>query len=191
MTQVQSETMISPPEHLRHQFTVVEFERLCQSGAFTDKKVELIEGVIVEMPAMGDLHVMWMGVLNRKLVMTFGELAMVYPQIPLDLGLKRTQPEPDFVIVKSENDQRRKPTVDEASFIIEVSDTSLHDDRTWKLQLYAKQGVKEYWILNVQHQQLEAYRDPEGETYRTKFTLSKGQSVKTLEFPQIALEWWA
>lgn len=191
MTQFQSETTISPPEHLRHQFTVVEFERLCQSGAFTDKKVELIEGVIVEMPAMGDLHVMWMGVLTRKLVMTFGELAMVYPQIPLDLGLKRTQPEPDFVVVKSENDHRRKPTVDEASFIIEVSDTSLHDDRTWKLQLYAKQGVKEYWILNVQHNQLEVYRDPEGETYRTKFTLSKGQSVTPLEFPQIALEWWA
>ena len=190
MTQFQSETTISPPEHLRHQFTVVEFERLCQSGAFTDKKVELIEGVIVEMPAMGDLRVMWMGVLTRKLVMTFGELAMVYPQIPLDLGLKRTQPEPDFVVVKSENNHRRKPTVDEAGFIIEVSDTSLHDDRTWKLQLYAKQGVKEYWILNVQHNQLEVYRDPEGETYRTKFTLSKGQSVTPLEFPQIALEWW-
>ncbi|NJK44532.1 MAG: Uma2 family endonuclease [Pleurocapsa sp. SU_196_0] len=190
MTQFQPETSITPPDHLRHQFTVAEFERLSQSGVFQDKKVELIEGVIVEMPAMGDLHVMWMGVLTRKLVMTLLECATVYPQIPLDLGLKRTQPEPDFVIVKLENDHKRKPTVAEASFIIEVSDSTLRDDRTWKLELYARQGVKEYWILNVQHHQLEVYRDPEGETYKTKFTLSRGEAVTPLEFSDVVLEWW-
>jgi Uma2 family endonuclease len=190
VTQFQRETSITPPDHLRHQFTVAEFERLYQSGVLQDKKVELIEGVIVEMPAMGDLHVMWMGILNRKLVMALGEHATVYPQIPLDLGLQRTQPEPDFVIVKLENDHKRKPKVAEASVIIEVSDSTLHDDRTWKLELYARQKVKEYWILNVQQHQLEVYRDPEGETYKTKFTLSRGQTVTPLEFPKITLEWW-
>ncbi len=37
---------------------------------------------------------------------------------------------------------------------------------------------------------LEVYRDPEGETYRTKFTLARGEPVTPLEFSEVQLEWW-
>ena len=49
----------------------------------------------------------------------------------------------------------------EALLIVEVSDTTLANDRTWKKSLYAQAGIKEYWIINLSGQQVEVYRRPE------------------------------
>ena len=64
-----------------------------------------------------------------------------------------------------------------ALLVIEVSDTSLMKDRTHKEQLYARHQIPEYWILNVLEETLEVYRDPAGDTYQSKVTLRRGNSV--------------
>lgn len=185
------DTHANPMLNRRHRFTVEEYERAYFAGAFGDKRVELIEGEIIEMPPMNDPHVNWLGVLTRRLVLAFHDLAMVLPQVPVKLEELRSQPEPDFVIVALSKYEQKKVYVKDAAIVIEISDSILEEDRDIKLRLYARNFAREFWILNVRTQQLEVYRDPEGETYKTKFTLSKGQVVTPLEFPQIALEWWA
>ena len=37
--------------------------------------------------------------------------------------------------------------------------------------------ITEYWILNVGDDCLEVYRNPEGDTYQTKNTLHRGDSI--------------
>ena len=55
--------------------------------------------------------------------------------------------------------------------------TTLTLDRTQKARLYARHGIPEYWILNVVDDCLEVYRDPTGETYQTKLTLHRGDTI--------------
>ena len=64
-----------------------------------------------------------------------------------------------------------------AILVVEVADTSLSKDRTEKVPLYARNGIPEYWILNVVDDCLEVYRDPTGETYQTKLTLHRGHTI--------------
>lgn len=60
--------------------------------------------------------------------------------------------------------QHPKPS--QVYLIIEVADSSLDLDREVKLPLYAAAGVPEYWILNVNAQEIEAHHTPIGNTYK-------------------------
>jgi hypothetical protein len=48
----------------------------------------------------------------------------------------------------------------------------------------------EYWILNLHAQQLEVRCDPSGEDYLETRKYKVGESVATLEFRNVPLEWW-
>ena len=157
---------------------------------FYGRKVELLDGEIIDMNADGDGHSTWTGSLTEGLVLAFHGKARVIPQQTMRLIEDFYMPVPDFTITPLERYQPRVVRSDEISIAIEISDTTLSDDRTYKQKLYARNGVLEYWILNVQAGQLEVYRDRENDTYNTKFTLSKGQPITPLEFPEVSLEWW-
>jgi len=43
---------------------------------------------------------------------------------------------------------------------VEVSHTTLHDDRTKKRAIYAAHAIPEYWIVNLVDEQLEVHCDP-------------------------------
>ena len=61
--------------------------------------------------------------------------------------------------------------------IVEVSDESLHHDRTVKQRLYARCRIPEYWILALPDARLEVYRDPTGHDYRSVTQHARGDSV--------------
>ncbi|NJK44397.1 MAG: Uma2 family endonuclease [Pleurocapsa sp. SU_196_0] len=62
------------------------------------------------------------------------------------------------------------------------------DDRNRKLKLYARDGICEYWIVNLTDAQLEVYRDPSGERYNTAFTV-KNETQTAMAFPEDAIDW--
>ncbi len=43
---------------------------------------------------------------------------------------------------------------------IEVSDSSLKQDRTTKLEIYAEAGIPWYWIVNLQSKVIEVHSQP-------------------------------
>jgi Uma2 family endonuclease len=45
--------------------------------------------------------------------------------------------------------------------VIEVADTSLKRDRNAKLRSYARAGIGEYWIVNLESRAIEVYTDPD------------------------------
>ncbi len=190
-TSTQNEAQSIPMSQRRHRFTVAEFEKAYYAGAFGEKRVELIEGEVIEMPPMNDGHVNWLAILTRRLVLAFHNVAVVISQVPVLLEDTHSQPEPDFVVVALDRFKQKKVALRDAAIIMEVSDSTLEDDRDVKTKLYARNHAKEFWILNVRTNELEVYRDPEGETYKTKFTLSSGQAVAPFESPEIRLEWWS
>jgi Uma2 family endonuclease len=190
MTQLVNQNQTQAPLERRHRFTVHEFEQMGKTGVLYGRKVELLDGEIIDMNADSDGHSTWTGSLTERLVLAFQGKARVIPQQTMRLIEDFYMPVPDFTVTPLERYQPRVVRSDEISIAIEISDTTLSDDRSYKQKLYARNGVLEYWILNVQAGQLEVYRDREDDTYNTKFTLSKGQTITPLEFPEVSLEWW-
>src|SRR5205823_3839971 len=70
------------------------------------------------------------------------------------------QPQPDVaVVVGDPRDYASKhPTT--AVLLIEVSDSSLRQDRRVKAHRYTQVGIADYWIVNLVDRQLEIHRHP-------------------------------
>lgn len=75
-----------------------------------------------------------------------------------------------------------------AVLVIEVADSTIAKDRTYKTRIYAHAGIREYWIVNLAERCLEVYRDPvtapgQAGTYRSSQKLSPSDSIAPLASP--------
>jgi Uma2 family endonuclease len=147
---------------VRHRFTVDEYYRMAEVGILApDARVELIDGEIIEMPPIGISHAAMVGVLTKRLVFACGDRAHVWVQNPLRLS-EYTEPVPDLMVLASAADEyrRHRPSPAEALLVIEVAASSLRYDRQVKLRYYAQHGVAEYWVVDVDHERVEAFALP-------------------------------
>ena len=165
-----------------------EYYRLAEQGYFRGKRVMLIRGEILDMPAMNRDHANGLMYALQVLQAAFGPNFAVRPQLPLNLGTD-SDPEPDVAVaagpVRSHGDH---PT--SAVLIVEVSDTTLPFDLTTKAELYATAGIADYWVVDVAGRRLLVLRDPAplpaglGATaYRTCRTLGPTDTVAPLAAP--------
>jgi Uma2 family endonuclease len=151
----------------RHRFSVEQYESMAEKGLLApDARVELIEGVIVDMAAIGSRHAGTVKRLIRALTSAVGGRAILQVQDPLRLG-DFSEPEPDLALLKPRDDfyTGSTPTAADALLVIEVSQTSAAYDRDIKLPLYATHGVPEVWIVDLDAGLVRLYRRPEGARY--------------------------
>lgn len=155
MATAQAEITKEPRSFL---YTVEEYYQMAEMGFFDGKRVELIEGEVIEMSPVGRPHVLAIMKAAALLETIFTEGWHVQTQAALRFG-KRAEPEPDIAIIEgSMEDYSEHPTT--AGLIIEVSEETLSYDRNRKSSLYAKAGIQDYWILNLKKRQLEIHRRP-------------------------------
>lgn len=122
--------------------------------------------------------------LNRLLVLGVGEDATISVQNPIRLF--DSEPEPD-VVVKALS-AKGKPSASDIFLIVEVAESSLEYDREVKLALYAENGIREFWIVNLIDGCLEVYRQPQANgTYADVQTLRAGESITLLELPALTI----
>jgi len=172
-----------------HLFTVDEYYKMGEIGIFDeDSRVELIDGVIYDMPPIGPEHAgsfeQSAGVLRDAL----GTRASVRHQNPLHVG-DRSEPQPDLVIVRRRSDFYRSahPAPDDVLLIFEIADSSLTHDRNIKASAYARAGIREYWILDLRHGVLIVHRDPSEEGYGSVQQLKRGDTVTLVVFPDVTI----
>ncbi|MFN6558560.1 MAG: Uma2 family endonuclease [Nostoc sp. ChiSLP01] len=82
----------------------------------------------------------------------------------------------------------RHPAPDEIFLVIEVANTTLETDRKQKAPLYAKGGIIDYWILDVNQRQVFVFREPGLETYNLEFILQKDATLSSIAFPEIEIK---
>jgi Uma2 family endonuclease len=143
----------------RHRITVHDYHRLAEVGVLApDARVELIEGEIIDMAPLGKDHLSIVDQLNRLLVRAVGDAAIVRVQGSIRLS-EFSEPEPDIVLLAPRPDFYRGELASGTNtlLVIEVSDSTLRYDRGVKAPLYARHGVPEYWIIDVQNAQLLVY----------------------------------
>ena len=132
-------------------FTVDEYYRMAEAGILgAEDRVELIDGEIIQMSAIGHRHLGCVNRANTLFIESFGRRAVVSPQNPILLSIW-TEPQPDLVVLKSRKDfyASKKPEPADALLVVEVADTSLSYDRDVKLPRYAAAGVPEVWIEDL------------------------------------------
>ena len=177
-------------EVTRKLFTVDEYHRMGEAGILhEDSRVELIEGEIIEMSPVGNRHI---ACVNRATALFSARLAgkaIVSIQNPVVLS-RITEPQPDVVLVRPRDDYyaSERMSSEHTFLVIEVSDTTLRYDRNRKLPLYAKSGVPEVWIEDLQGDVILVFRDPGPKTYATFLVFRRGDSISLLAFPDIAFK---
>lgn len=172
-------TDVAAPETApaRYRWTRQQYEQMVEAGVLgSDDRVELINGEIVTMSPQGSRHYTLLHMLTERLRKAYPEAFYVRSQAPLALGTE-SEPEPDIAVVEGSPRDYMDEHPRSAVLVVEVADASLLKDRGPKTSLYARHGIPEYWILNVEDACLEVYRDPARGTYREKTTLAAGATV--------------
>ena len=169
----------------RHAVSAEEYLRMGEGGVFApEARLELIEGEIVEMAPIGSPHAGMVNILNRLFSRVAGNVAVVAVQNPLIVG-DRSVPQPDLVLLRPRADSytRSHPTAADVLLVVEVADTTLPFDLGTKIPLYARCGIAETWVIDVQERVVRVFRDPSASGYRTSFTVSGDESVAVLALP--------
>lgn len=171
-----------------HHWTVEEYEKLNAAGLFTESdRVELLDGELILMSPIGYRHHLTLTRLTKFFIRRSRDRFEVSPQGPFLLD-QRSEPQPDLCLFDPLFDsQGRHATADQVYLLIEIADSSLQYDREDKRPHYARSGIREYWIFNLQDNLLEVYRDPAGELYRQALLLRGAETIAPLAFPDLEL----
>ncbi len=169
--------------------SVEEYDEMIKIGVFDENDdVELLNGAIVEKMPKGTNHATFNDVIAAVFMQKLSGKVWVRNQNPIWLD-EFSEPEPDIVLAELPFEKYFKghPTPEEIYLILEVSDTTLGYDRNTKGEAYARAGIRQYLVLNVQEKTLEDYREPSADGFQTKQTYRPGQNFNLVVFPEISL----
>jgi Uma2 family endonuclease len=174
----------------RHRITVHDYHRMGETGVLApDARVELIEGEIIDMAPIGKDHQSIVDRLNRTLVMALGDSAIVRVQGSVRLS-QWSEPQPDVVLLSPRADFYRGASASgtDTLLVIEVSDTTLRYDRDVKVPLYARHGVPEVWIVDVQNDTLLVYGGLRDGKYERHAELERPSTMAVTKLPGVTLD---
>lgn len=177
-------------EPLRKLFTASEYHTMLRAGILKeDDRVELIEGEILQMPAMGSRHVSSV-IRATRVLAALHDRADISVQNAVHLD-DLSEPQPDLAVLRLRPDAYAEhlPTAQDILLLIEVSDTSARYDRQVKINhLYARGGIPETWLIPIGSSTLEVFRDPSPQGYREVKILRRGEKLSPLAFPDLVIE---
>ncbi len=154
------------------------YEEAVARGIFTpEDPIELIDGeIITHMSPQRSLHAATVSLTAEALRIAFGSGYYVREQQPLRLG-QQSVPEPDIAVVPGSASDYLDSHPRCAELVVEVVDTSLVTDRGRKLRVYARDGVPEYWNINLVDRCVEVRRLPVGEEYSESRVFRQGEVI--------------
>jgi Uma2 family endonuclease len=170
----------------RRRFTADDYQRMGQAGILrAEDRVELIDGEIVTMTPIGSRHCASVDRATRAFVMKAGDSAIVRVQGSVRLDFY-TEPEPDLVLLRPRADfySSAHPGAADILLIAEIAETSIDYDRDVKSRVYARSGVQEYWLADLNENVLTACSVPDGSTYRNVRRHTRGQSLAPQLLPE-------
>jgi Uma2 family endonuclease len=174
-----------PAELRRRRFTADEYHWMARVGILgPNDRVELLDGAIIEMPPISPEHAATVNGFNEHFLSRFGDVAQVRVRNPIRIDTFG-EPQPDVVLVRRRADSYRlaHPAPEDAFLVVEVADTSLADDRRVKLPFYARAGIAEAWLVDLQHGVVHVHREPSPDGYRVIRTVRRGERLAPLAFP--------
>jgi Uma2 family endonuclease len=173
-------------------WTVAEYHRMSELGILdADERTELIDGQILLMTAKGTPHTTAL----RLLASLFDDLfnndrsVWIITQDPIQLD-DFSEPEPDLVVVRGAilDYTEHHPYPEDIHLVVEIADSTLKQDSEVKDKLYAKAGISEYWVVDINNRQVNIFRNPTSTGYTNHSILKEPNKFSPLAFPHISIE---
>ena len=116
--------------------------------------------------------------LNRLFIEILGADIIVGVQDSVTVG-EHSEPEPDISLLKLRPDFYASchPQPEDVLLVVEVADTSAAFDRKIKLPIYAKAGIRESWLANLEEGCVEVFSKPSQEGYNRIEIFRKGETI--------------
>lgn len=170
-------------------FTSAEFYKMAARGAFAGFRVELRRGMIVKMSPKWIEHAKVQSSLMFRLKAAIDAAGLdwlVISEATVNFG-NGFEPMPDIALLDPNLLPPENGPIPPASvkLIVEVADASLQDDLGEKCEDYARAGVAEYWVADVQAKQVIRHAEPEDGKFQKEESIALSALIAMLTMPAI------
>src|SRR5579864_4953615 len=165
----------------RFRWTLDEYHQAIDAGLFDDRRVELIDGELYEMPPLGLPHISTARFLRRAFASLIQADRLLVGE-PIILP-RNGEPEPDLAVARA--GAPLKPRPEDVQLVIEVSHSTRKFDRGLKLEAYLRDGIREVWIVDLETRELLIYR---GGVLSAVLLPDQGQKISATEVPEISVD---
>lgn len=169
-----------------YKWSIEEWHKLVNSGLLEGKAVELLEGEIIEVSPEGVEHSYTNNSIVKYLRSILTNLADVRESHPITLD--NSEPEPDVAVVRLPETiyRHHHPYPQDIYWLIEISSHTLKKDLEQKTITYARNGIPEYWVIDLVNKKLITHTQVQGNSYAKVAEYTTG-TVGSLAFPGMAI----
>ena len=180
-------SVMVPPHKL---WTRDECALLEQAGVLDLDRYELIGGELVEKMGKKGPHmravmrlVLWLRQIYGEAFVAQEPSVTMHPQ-----DTPTSEPEPDAIVVnRSFFEIEGLAGPGDLRLVAEVSGATLAFDLTVKAGLYARAGIAEYWVVDLQGRRVIVHRRPEAGRYLDVAAYAEDEFVATLGAPEASI----
>lgn len=165
------------------------YQKMVATGVLTKyDRIELIEGEMLDVAPIGRKHAAITSRLHEVFVLAVSRSATIVSGSPINLG-EFSEPQPDLMLLKRRADFYGGKIAEAADVLLltEVSDSSLAFDQSVKWSLYARYGVAEYWIVDVEGKRVVINLEPTATGYAVKREFGAADEVSPQAFPELKI----
>jgi Uma2 family endonuclease len=169
-----------------YKWSIEEWHELVDSGLLEGKAVEFLEGKIIEVSPEGVEHSYTNNSVVKYLRSILTDLADVRESHPITLD--NSEPEPDVAVVRLPETiyRHHHPYPQDIYWLIEISYRTLSKDLEQKTITYARNGIPEYWVIDLVNKKLITHTQVKSNSY-AKVTEYTTGTVLPLAFPEMAI----
>ena len=186
MTELPAGNIAPRPVKLR----VEDYLLLDDAGAFENyNRTELLDGKIVFMNAQHRPHARVkteLGFRLRQRLAEIGSDLTVFFEASVSMP-PHNVPEPDILLTSAPYGEGLVP-IGSIALIVEVADATLKSDLKRKAEIYARNGVPEYWVVDVKGRSLHQMATSDGRTYGKRQESSFADPIQALTMPQLVVD---
>src|SRR5579863_7440138 len=174
----------SPP---RKRWTRAECALFDSLGYWGHQHLELIDGELIDKMGKNNPHVLVALALHKWLVAVFG-FNQVTKEEAIDVSLEdnpSNEPRPDLAVFRESRWRHNSsPKPEHILMVVEIADSTLFFDLGKKALLYARAGIPEYWVLDVNGRRMIVHREPADGKYTSVVVYREDESVAPLAAPE-------
>jgi Uma2 family endonuclease len=174
----------------KHPISAEEYLRMGEAGVFApEARLELIEGEIIEMAPIASPHAGCVNKLTRLFIQRARDAAVVAVQNPVIIS-NLSVPQPDLAVLRARADDYAgsHPETADVYLVVEVADTTLKFDLGRKAAIYARCGIAELWVVDVNSRAIHVFRNPGENGYGETFSARPGERVACAALAAIEVE---
>lgn len=170
-----------------YKWSIEEWHELVDLGAVAGKPVELLNGEITKVSPEGIEHSYSNQSIADYLRKLLQDRAYIRDAHPITLD--DSEPEPDIAIVRLPASiyKQYHPYAEDIYWLIEVAKNTLKTDLETKFAIYARNGIPEYWVIDLVNKKLIVHTQPSNDSYTQVKELISG-TIAPFSFPDLNID---